>query len=264
MSFAAYDLSGRVAIVTGGGSGIGADIALLLAERGADLVLAGRRPQPLEETDAAIHAATGRMVLTHPADVREADQAAALVEATVAQLGRLNILINNAGKGTMRPLRSMDPAIWDKDVALNLSAAFYCAQAARPHLKAARHGAIVNISSLAGVHGTMGHGAYSAAKAGLQQFTRVAAAEWGPQGIRVNCVAPGMIATDLAIGRWEESGFDVEAACRGFPLRRPGAPREVAEAVAFLASDAASYITGETLTVGGGPQLKGMISDDDL
>jgi NAD(P)-dependent dehydrogenase (short-subunit alcohol dehydrogenase family) len=97
----------------------------------------------------------------------------------------------------------------------------------------------------------------------LQQFTRVAAAEWGPQGIRVNCVAPGMIATDLAIAGWERGSFDVEAACRGFPLRRPGAPREVAEAVAFLASDAASYISGETLTVGGGPQLKGMISADD-
>lgn len=264
MSFAPYDLSGRVAIVTGGGTGIGAATAQLLAERGADLALAGRRPEPLEETAAAIRAATGRRVITLPADVRDADQAAAMVESAVAQLGRLNILINNAGKGTMLPLKSFPADVWDKDVALNLSAAFYCSQAARPFLKAGGHGAIVNISSLAGVHGTIGHGAYSAAKAGLQQFTRVASAEWGPQGIRVNCVAPGMIATKLAISNWEKRGFDAEAACQRFPLRRPGAPEEVAEAVAFLASDAASYITGETLTVGGGPQLGGMISPDDL
>jgi NAD(P)-dependent dehydrogenase (short-subunit alcohol dehydrogenase family) len=108
----------------------------------------------------------------------------------------------------------------------------------------------------------MGHGAYSAAKAGLQQFTRVASAEWGPQGVRVNCVAPGMIATEQAQANWAKSSFDAAAACQSFPLRRPGRPEEVAHAVLFLVSDAASYITGEIVAVSGGPQLKGMIDLD--
>jgi len=259
MSSTPYELTGRVAVVTGGGTGIGACIALLLAEAGADLVLAGRRVEPLEKTAGKIRDQTGRRCLVVPTDVRDAAQAQRLIDRAFQEFGRIDILINNAGKGSHAPLRTMPPATWNKDVALNLSAAFYCAQAAYPHLKASGRGAIVNISSLAGVHGTMGVSAYSAAKAGLQQFTRVAAAEWGPHGVRVNCVAPGMIATELAQQGWAKTGFDAMGACQSFPLRRPGRPEEVAHAVVFLASDTASYITGETLTVGGGPQLKGMI-----
>src|SRR5690606_35745697 len=118
---------------------------------------------------------------------------------------------------------------WDRDVQLNLSAAQYCAQAALPHLKKTR-GCIVNVSSLAGVHGTQGVGAYSAAKAGLQMFTRVASAEWGPAGIRVNCIACGMIATEAAREGWEKRGYDPMAACQIFPLRRYGEMDEAAEA----------------------------------
>jgi len=157
----------------------------------------------------------------------------------------------------------MKPDVWAYDVSLNLNAAFYCSQAAYPHLKANRNGVIVNISSLAGINGTLGVGAYSAGKHGLQMLTRVAAAEWGSVGIRVNAVACGMIATDLAKAGWEKSGFDAMGACQAFPLRRPGMPDEIAHAVIFLASDAASYITGETLTVGGGPQIKGMIDTEE-
>jgi len=263
MPYHRLDLTGRVAIVTGGGTGIGKATAQLLAARGADLMLAARRAPRLEEAAAQIAAATGRRCLVTAADVTDPEQANALVAATVAAFGKLDILVNNAGKGSHAPLRTMPPAVWDKDVALNLSAAFYCSQAAYPHLKAAGKAAIVNISSLAGVNGTLGVGAYSAAKAGLQQLTRVLAAEWGPRGIRVNCVAPGMIATDLAKARWAESGFDAMAACQGFPLRRYGEVEELAEAVAFMASDAAAYVTGELLVVGGGPQLKGMIDVED-
>lgn len=259
MALSPIDFSGKVAIVTGGGSGIGAVTAMMLAEAGADIVISGRKLPPLEAAAENIRAATGRRVLTVPTDVRNAEQCAAMVEAAMAAFGRINVLVNNAGKGWHAPLRKMPADVWDKDIALNLNAAFYCAQAAHPHLAASGNGAIVNISSLAGVNGTMGVGAYSAAKAGLQQFTRVASAEWGPQGIRVNCVAPGMIATDLAVAGWAKTGFDATGACSAFPLRRPGRPEEVAHAVLFLASDLASYITGETLTVGGGPQLKGMI-----
>jgi 3-oxoacyl-[acyl-carrier protein] reductase len=258
-----YDLSGRVAVVTGGGSGIGKATALMLAEAGADLVIAGRKQERLDTAAAEIIAKTGRRCIGVSTDVRDADAAKALIDATITEYGRLDILINNAGRGTHAPLRSMTPDQWTNDVALNLNSAFYCSQAAYPHLKAHGNGAIVNISSLAGVNGTMGVGAYSAAKAGLQQFTRVAAAEFGPKGVRVNCVAPGMIATDLAKKGWAKTGFDAAGACVAFPLRRPGEPEEVARAVVFMASDAASYITGETLTVGGGPQLKGMIDTEE-
>jgi NAD(P)-dependent dehydrogenase (short-subunit alcohol dehydrogenase family) len=254
-----FDLGGRVAIITGGGTGIGAATALLLAQRGADLVLAGRRVELLQATAAEIRNATGRKVIAMPTDVREADQAEALIAGTLAEFGRLDILVNNAGKGTMKPLATMPIDRWQQDISLNLNAAYFVSRAALEALQASGHGAIVNISSMAGVSGTMGHGAYSAAKAGVQMLTRVSSAEWGPRGVRVNCVAPGMIATPLAVAGWEKSGFDGPAAAKVFPLRRPGRPEEVAQAIAFLVSDAASYITGETLTVGGGPPLKGMI-----
>lgn len=254
-----FDFTGYAAIVTGGGSGIGEVTAMMLARAGADIAIAGRKSAPLEAAAENIRAETGRTCLAIPADVRIPEQAQALVEKAVAGLGRLDLLINNAGKGYHAPLHAMKVENWNNDVALNLSAAFVCAQAALPHLIASGRGAVVNISSLAGVNGTMGVGAYSAAKAGLQMFTRVSAAEWGPRGVRVNCVAPGMIATELAKAGWAKTGFDAGKACEAFPLRRPGRPEEVANAVLFLASESASYITGETLTVGGGPQLKGMI-----
>ena len=259
-----FDLSGRRALVTGGGSGIGRATARLLAERGADVAIAGRRPEPLEHTADEIGSATGRRCLGIPADVRRPDQVDALVSRATEELGGLDILVNNAGgAGQHVALSKLPLESWDRDVALNLSAALYCSRAALPQLRSSPGAAVVNVSSLAGVHGTPGVGAYSAAKAGLQMLTRVASAEWGPHGVRVNCVAPGMIATEVARARWKKTGFDAMAACRSFPLRRPGEPIEVAQAVVFLASDAASYITGETLTVGGGPQIQGMIDLDD-
>jgi NAD(P)-dependent dehydrogenase (short-subunit alcohol dehydrogenase family) len=258
-----FDLSGRVAVVTGGGTGIGRDTALLLAERGADVVVAGRRAEPLEEAAAAIRK-LGRRALPVPTDVRKAEAGKALIEAAIGEFGRLDILINNAGGAHGHVgLAKMDLAKWDRDVQLNLSAAMYCAQAAYPHLRKTR-GNIVNISSMAGVGGTQGVGAYSAAKAGLQMLTKVMAAEWGPSGIRVNCVAPGMTATEAAELGWEKRGYDAAAAAKeSFSLRRYGAMREVAQAIAFFASDAASYITGETLAVGGGAKIGGMISVED-
>lgn len=264
MNLELFNFAGRVAIVTGGGTGIGAVTAMQLAERGADVVLAGRKAEPLENTARNIREKTQRRCIAVPTDVTDPAQAAQLIETTIAEFGRLDMLINNAGKGSHRPLRTMAPEIWQKDVNLNLNAAFYCAQAAFPHLKASaleRNGqsAIVNISSLAGINGTLGVGAYSAAKSGLQMFTRVAAAEWGPHAIRVNAIACGMIATDLAQAGWAKTGFDAIGAAQAFPLRRPGRPEEIAQTVIFLVSAAASYITGETLTVAGGPQLKGMI-----
>ena len=258
-----FDLSGRVAIVTGGGTGIGRATALLLAERGADVAIAGRRLEPLEQTAEEIRA-IGRKALLVTADVRQSEQVQALVEQVVAELGRIDILVNNAGGAHGHvPLARMDPAKWDRDIQLNLNAAMYCSQAALPHLRASK-GNIVNISSMAGVHGTKGVAAYSAAKAGVQMLTRVSAAEWGHYGVRVNCVAPGMTATEKARAGWEKSGFDAAGvASNAFALRRYGETREVAQMIVFFASDAASYITGETVAVGGGSPLGGMIDTDD-
>lgn len=258
-----FDLSGRVALVTGGGTGIGKEISRLLAQRGANLVIAARRAEALEKTAEELRAETGREVLAVSADATDPEQVQALVDKTIAHFGRLDILVNNAGKSSFSGFSKMAPEMWDKDVKLNLSAAFYCSHAAIPHLKASGHGVIVNISSQAGITGTPGCGAYSAAKAGLQMFTKVAAAEWGGSGVRVNAVAPGMIATELAQKGWAKTGFDaLGAAQTAFALRRPGKPEEIAQAAVFLASDAASYITGETLAVSGGPGAKGMIDTD--
>lgn len=255
-----FDLEGRVAVVTGGGTGIGRVTAMLLAERGADIALSGRRPEPLESVAAEIREATGRRCICLPADVRQAAQARTMIEAVAGEFGRIDILVNNAGTPVQHmSLAQLPPEIWELDVSLNLSAAQFCSQPALPYLFASGNGAIVNVSSLAGVNGTMGVGAYSAAKAGLQMLTRVMAAEWGPRGLRVNCVAPGMIATETSRANWQAQNYDPMGACQSFPLRRPGESGEVAEAIVFLASDASSYITGETLPVGGGPQIGGKI-----
>ncbi|HMO68151.1 MAG TPA: SDR family oxidoreductase, partial [Novosphingobium sp.] len=151
---------------------------------------------------------------------------------------------------------------WDRDIALNLSSAQYCSQAAFPHLRESR-GNIVNISSMAGINGTNGVGAYSAAKAGLQMLTRVMASEWGAHGIRVNCVAPGMTATEKAVEGWEKIGFDAATIAKSaFALGRYGEAREVAQMAVFFASPAASYIAGQTVEVSGGPKLGGMVEVD--
>jgi len=257
-----FDLTGRVAVVTGAGTGIGRATARLLAERGADVAICGRRQEKLDA--AALYIGeTGRRVLAIACDVRKPDQCRALMERVAAELGHIDILINNAGGAHGHvPLAKMDLAKWDRDVQLNLSAAMYCSQAALPFL-IERKGCVVNISSMAGVNGTGGVGAYSAAKAGLQMFTRVASSEWGGHGVRVNCIACGMIATEAARKGWEERPFDAAGAARhSFALQRYGEMTEAAQAIVFMASDAASYISGETLTVGGGPKLGGMVAID--
>jgi NAD(P)-dependent dehydrogenase (short-subunit alcohol dehydrogenase family) len=252
-----YDLSGKVAIVTGGGTGIGAATAMLLARLGADIVIAGRTAGRLEAKAAEIREATARACLAVPTDVRDEEQVVRMVQRAIDGFGRIDILINNAGGTVMAPLKDVTTPMWHKSFALNVDAAYYCTREAGRHFLGRGAGVIVNVSSMAGVHGTRGGAPYSAAKAALQMFTRVAAAEWGPHGIRVNCVAPGMILSDLATEHLKKSGIDIEAGSSNFPLRRAGSPEEVASAIVFLASDASSYITGETLCVGGGPQLGG-------
>jgi NAD(P)-dependent dehydrogenase (short-subunit alcohol dehydrogenase family) len=252
-----YDFSGKVAIVTGGGTGIGAATALLLARHGADIAIAGRTEATLAASAAAIERETGGRCLGIHADMRDEAQVDAMVARTVAELGQVDVLVNNVGWGDHAKLSDTTIEAWRQEFARNLDTGFLCTKAVGPHMRAQRSGAIVNVSSVAGTSGVQGLAAYSVAKSGIQMFTRVAAAEWGRHGIRINCVAPGLIATDNAMQDFIANGIDVDAFCANYPVPRAGRAEDVARAIVFLASDAAAYITGQTLTVDGGPIVGG-------
>jgi 3-oxoacyl-[acyl-carrier protein] reductase len=252
------DLSGRVAIVTGGGTGIGAATARLLAAHGAEVVVASRTAEELEKTAAAVQEATGRRCLAIPTDVKDEAQVGRLVERTVDELGRIDILVNNAGGTRMGPLSSLPTKGWDAAYDLNVRSAYFCTREAGRHFLAQRSGAVINVSSAAGINGVKGGAHYASAKAALQMFTKVTAAEWGPHGVRANCVAVGLVASERAVEAWRVAGINPGEASVTTPLRRPGRPDEVANAILFFASDAASYITGQTLAVDGGPPMGGI------
>jgi citronellol/citronellal dehydrogenase len=253
-----FDLSGRIAIVTGGGTGIGAATARVLAHHGADVVIASRTSEELEKAAAAIGDATKRRCLAVPTDVKDEDQVRRMVERTLDTFGRIDILINNAGGTRMGPLTGITTKAWDASFGLNVRSAYFCTREVGRHLVAQNSGAIVNVSSGAGLNGVKGGAHYASAKAALQMFTKVTAAEWGRYGIRANCVAVGLVASERAVEAWQVAKLDITAATTSVPLRRAGTPEEVANAILFFVSDAASYITGQTLAVDGGPQMGGI------
>jgi len=260
----AFDLGNRVAIVTGGGTGIGKATARLFAENGADVVIAGRQAERLQEVASSIAADTGRRIIAKPTDVREDDQVQELIDSTVAELGKLDILINNAGGAYMFPTKDMPPDRFRNSIELNLTSAYLCSRAALPHLIKSEHAAIVSMSSAAGVNGVKGGAAYSAGKAGLQMFTRVIAAEWGPKGIRANAIAVGGVASEGALRSWERFGQSAETMGAHVPLRRVGWPIDIANGALFFVSDLSSWITGQTLCIDGGPSGMGGLADDAL
>jgi citronellol/citronellal dehydrogenase len=252
------DFTGKVVLVTGASVGIGAATARMFAAHGADLAIAARTTVKIEARAAQIRAEFGHRCLAITADATEPDDVTRMVEETLAQFGRIDILINNAGNSVQSTLRNLTPELWQWGRALNMDSAAYCTMAVGKHFIERGQGVIVNISSVAGISGTMGEVPYSAGKAGVQMLTRVAAAEWGKYGIRVNCVSPGMTITEKVASKIEAGIYSQEMMKANFPLGRAGSSEEVCNAILFLASDYASYITGQNLAVDGGPQMKGL------
>ena len=252
-----FSMDGRTAVITGGGTGIGRASALILAERGADIVLAGRRLEPLESTAAEIEA-LGRRALAVPTDVTDADQCRALVDTTVAEFGRLDVLMNNAGGGETKSLMKWTDEEWRQVLDLNLSSAWYLSRAAATPMIAQKKGAIVNISSGAGLLAMPQAPIYGAAKAGLQNLTGSMAAAWTRKGVRVNCIACGAVRTPGLEADAKRQGFDIDMIGQTNASGRIAEPDEIGYGVLFFASDASSYCSGQTLYMHGGPGPAGV------
>ena len=248
-----FSLDGRVAVVTGAGSGIGRGCALVLAEHGADIVLAGRRREPLEQTAADVEA-LGRRALVVPTDVTDVDECEQLVTTTLSEFHRLDILLNNAGGASTKPIADWTPEEWHHVVDLNIGSVWFLSRfAAKPMLEQGK-GAIVNISSGSAFFAFPIGAPYGASKAAVNNLTMSMAAAWTPKGVRVNTVASGAVRTDMLIEDSKKYGLDEAALGAGNAMGRIGDPDEIGYAVLFFASDASSYCSGQTLWVNGGPK----------
>ena len=243
-------LEGRVALVTGGGRGIGRAISLLLARVGAKVAVNYRSNEGAANAAVESIRSAGGTAVALAADVSRPEEAARLVGETEARLGPLDVLVVNHGIWLRAPIDVMTPEQWDEMLRINLGGAYaVCHHAARAMIPRKR-GAIVTIASTAGQRGEPYHSHYAASKGALLAFTKSLAAELAPHGIRVNCVSPGWVLTEMSRNALEGPG--AADALAAIPLGRPGTPDEIAGPVAFLASDLASYLYGEVLSVNGG------------
>lgn len=250
MTNSPFDLKDKVAIVTGGGTGIGRSIAIEFARVGADVVVASRNLENLEKVAAEIMS-LGRRALAIATDVRKPEDVDTMVKRTLEEFSRVDILVNNAGAGFNCPLEDMSPGAWDVIMNIDLRGVFLCSRAAGKVMIQQKKGKIINISSIAGVYGSPMMAHYGAAKAGVINFTKSLAGEWAKHNINVNCIAPGPILTEGYQILREAGGLGDLPPGRN-ALNRWGRPEEIAYATIFLASEASSFVTGETICVDGG------------
>jgi 3-oxoacyl-[acyl-carrier protein] reductase len=242
------DFKGQVALVTGGARGIGRSIAERLAAGGADIVVADIALDAAEETAGEL-AKTGVWAIARVADVADGESVASLIKESVEEMGRLDILVNNAGITRDGLVMRMKEEDWDSVLAINLKSVFLCSKEAVKVMAKQRYGRIVNIASVVAFMGNPGQANYSASKAGMVGLTKTVAREYASRGITANAVAPGFIVTAMTDALPENVK---EEMLRAIPLGKFGTPGDVAEAVAFLASTNASYITGQAIHVNGG------------
>ena len=242
------DLGGQVAIVTGAARGLGRAIAETLAQSGAKVACVDVKAELLAETVSAIQAAGGT-AMAWTCDVTDSERVSAVVEEVATTWGGLHILVNNAGITKDTLIMRMKDEQWDAVIAINLRGTFLFTRTASRYLMKAQRGRIINIASVSGITGNPGQANYSASKAGIIGLTRTVAKELASRGITVNAVAPGFIATEMTAALGEEILQEVR---KQIPLGRLGDPQDVADAVLFLASEAAGFITGHVLTVDGG------------
>ncbi len=254
------ELIANTAIVTGGSRGIGYGIADLFMEMGATVVITARGEEVLNKAAAELTSRHGTRAVPVVCDVSRSDDVARLFETATAELGDIGIVVNNAGNSTLDRIANMPEGDWDSVLGTHLKGTFLGTQQAINHMKAHGRGRVIlNISSIESFRTTTGNAHYSAAKAGIDKFTEVAALETGPFGIRVNCVEPGAVQTTIGDDLPAEGFAGLNAAWQEtFSAGRPGVPQDIAQAVAFLASDYASWITGVTLLVDGGSHLHGL------
>ena len=245
-----FDLTAKVAVVTGASRGLGQTFARALARAGADLVITSRTPDSLTPFQAEIES-MGRRAVPLALDVRSEESIRRMADAAAAAYPRLDILVNNAGCNVRKPAVDVTWDDWNLVLDTNLRGAFFVAQSVARHMMPHGRGRIINIGSLTSVMGYAGLGPYGASRGGIRQLTMSLADDWGPHGITVNCLAPGWFKTDQNKVLYEDPEWVAYLVDR-IPLRRPGRPGDLEGPIVFLASDASEYITGQTLLVDGG------------
>jgi NAD(P)-dependent dehydrogenase (short-subunit alcohol dehydrogenase family) len=245
-----FDLTGKVALITGASRGLGQYFSRALAKAGADLIITSRTVASLDPFAAEIRA-LGRHALPLALDVRDLSSIQSMVQAAVAHYGHIDILVNNAGCNVRKPALEVTWDDWNLILDTNLRGAFFVAQAVAKPMIARKYGRIINIGSVTCVAGYAGLGPYGASRGGVKQLTMSLADDWGIHGITVNCLAPGWFKTAQNAALYENQEW-VDYLCDRIPLKRPGQPQDLEGAVVFLASDASQYITGQTLLVDGG------------